>query len=66
MPKSRVLAVRLPIETWNQLRDEAQRKGTTPSGLARTKLMLSTAFSVPIQECIDDFSHRLGISAMIS
>lgn len=62
MPKSRALAVRLPIETWNRLSAEARRKGLTLSTLARTKLMLATEFEGPIQVSIDDFSKRLGIS----
>ncbi len=62
MPKSRALAVRLPIETWNRLSAEAEQKGLTLSTLARTKLMLATEFEGPIQESIDDFSKRLGIS----
>ncbi len=62
MPKSRALAVRLPIETWNRLSAEAGQKGLTLSTLARTKLMLATEFEGPIQESIDDFSKRLGIS----
>jgi hypothetical protein len=62
MPKSRALAVRLPVETWNRLSTEARRKGLTLSTLARTKLMLATEFEGPIQESIDDFSKRLGIS----
>ena len=62
MPKSKALAVRLPIETWNHLNDEARRKGMTLSNLARTKLMISSEFDGPIQACVDDFSKRLGIS----
>ena len=62
MPKSKALAVRLPLETWDCLNEEARRKGLTLSVLARTKLMLTSEFDGPIQECIDDFSKRLGIS----
>lgn len=62
MKSSRVLAVRLPEETWEFLRREAAWKGITPSKLVRAKIMLSTDFEDTIMSCMDEFSKRTGIS----
>ncbi|UCF06956.1 MAG: hypothetical protein JSV33_08045 [bacterium] len=62
MKRSRSLAVRIPEETWENLRREAMRKGLTTSKLVRAKIMLSTEFEGPILDCIDEYSKRLGLS----